>query len=54
MGLLSLVKDRVCRWLCGDRLFNCNMSIEIDRLRLENEELRELLANQGLDDECRS
>ena len=35
---------RLCRVLCGDRFFNRDASLEIDRLIIENERLRERLS----------
>ena len=39
--IIKKLKERFCRVLCKDQLFNSDMSLEIDRLTLENEELRE-------------
>jgi hypothetical protein len=42
-SLLKLLKCRLCRTLCGDHFFNRDASLEIDRLVVENERLRERL-----------
>ena len=39
--MLSLMKERLCRWLCKGRLFNADMSQEIDRLTAELEQCEE-------------
>ena len=36
-------REAICRLLCGARLFNSDMSAEIDRLQIENDRLRERL-----------
>lgn len=38
------LQRRLCRALCGDHFFNRDASLEIDRLVIENERLRNLLA----------
>ncbi len=37
------VRDRLCRAICGGDAFDYAMSLEIDRLLVENAELRERL-----------
>jgi len=37
---ISSLRDRLCRLVCGNRLFNHDMSREIDRLIAENDKLR--------------
>ena len=32
------LRELVCRWICGNRLFNSDMSREIDRLTIALEE----------------
>lgn len=44
---LKKTHDRLCRLICGKRLFNSDMSREIDRLLVENDRLRELLKRHG-------
>ena len=31
-SIFETVIERLCRWLCRNRLFNSDMSLEIDRL----------------------
>lgn len=38
-------RDRLCRFVCGDRLFNSDMSLEIDRLTAEVDRLRDELGD---------
>lgn len=39
--IIRKIKYRLCHLLCKDLVFNSDMSLEIDRLTLENEQLRE-------------
>jgi len=38
--MIKRIREWLCRWLCKDKLFNSDMSMEIDRLTVENETLR--------------
>jgi len=38
--MIKELREWLCHLLCKDRLFNSDMSLEIDRLIQENEELR--------------
>jgi len=40
-GVIKHFQKLLCRLLCKDRLFNSDMSLEIDRLIQENERLKE-------------
>jgi hypothetical protein len=39
--VLARLRDRACRAICGDRLFNADMSLELDALVIEKEKLRD-------------
>lgn len=41
--MITKTKCILCRIFCGDRFFNRDASLELDRLTVENERLRELL-----------
>ena len=41
---MKRLRDLFCCLLCGKRLFNRDMSLEIDRLIVENDRLRERIA----------
>ena len=41
--LFNRLHDWLCRLLCGKRLFNSDMSREIDHLIIENGRLREII-----------
>lgn len=41
--LFPYICERICLWLCPGCLFNREMSLEIDRLIVENEALKDLL-----------
>ncbi len=43
-ALIKWLRCRLCRVLCTDRFFNHDASLEIDRLTVELESLRERLA----------
>ncbi len=43
LNIISKIRYWLCRKLCKDLLFNYDMSLEIDRLIVENEELKERL-----------
>lgn len=43
-SLVKLLRCRLCRALCSDHFFNRDASREIDRLTIENERLRERVA----------
>lgn len=36
--MFNKLRERFCRMICGDRLFNQDMSLEIDRLTILLEE----------------
>ena len=38
--LIDNLRDWLCHLICGGRLFNSDMSREIDRLTVENDKLR--------------
>lgn len=39
--MIKRFREWICRALCKDKLFNSDMSLEIDRLTVENERLKE-------------
>ncbi len=39
--MIEKIKEWLCRLLCGDRIFNTDMSQVLDHLTMENERLRE-------------
>lgn len=43
-SLVKWLRCRLCRALCGDQFFNRDASLENDRLIVENERLRERVA----------
>ncbi len=38
--MIEKIKEWLCHLLCGDRIFNADMSRELDHLTMENERLR--------------
>jgi len=43
---MTSIRCWLCSLICPDRVFNEDMSLEIDRLTIENEELRERIKEQ--------
>ena len=45
-SMINKFKEWACRLLCKGRLFNSDMSLEVDRLVQENERLKESMNDQ--------
>jgi len=42
LSLANKLRERLCQFLCGKRLFNRDMNRELDRRLIDTERLREI------------